>query len=125
MSENKEQHISWEGVIRTLLDRLEIPSGSELRELHKRLDKLEELVYQKAPDRQPPDRGRTKEKRQKSRKSASDFVLEIITMFPEGTDFKTLKEKTGYEDKKLRNIIYRLDKIGRIEKVKRGVYKAI
>ena len=120
MSENKEQHISWEGVIRTLLDRLEIPSGSELRELHKRLDKLEALVYQKAPDGR-----KTKEKRRKSRKSASDIVLEIITKFPEGTDFKTLKEKSGYEDKKLRNIIYRLDKIGRIEKVERGVYKAI
>ena len=120
MSEKKEQNISWEGVVRTLLDRLEIPSGSELRDLHKRLDKLEALVYQKAPDGR-----KTKEKKRKSRKRASDIVLEIVTNFPEGTDFKTLKAKSGYDDKKLRNIIYRLDKIGRIEKVKRGVYKAI
>jgi hypothetical protein len=120
MTENQEQRISWEGVIRTLLDRLEIPSGSELRELHKRLDKLEALVYQKAPER-----SKTKEKKEKSRKSASDVVFNIIAEFPEGTNFKTVKAKSGYDDKKLRNIIYRLDKIGRIEKVKRGVYKAV
>ena len=53
------------------------------------------------------------------------IVLDIIAEFPEGTNFKTLKAKSGYDDKKLRNIIYRLDKIGRIEKVKRGVYKAV
>lgn len=120
MTENQEQRVNWEGVIRTLLDRLEIPSGSELKELYKRLDKLEALVYQKGPERP-----KTKEKRKKSRKSASDIVLDIIAKFPEGTNFKTLKAKSGYDDKKLRNIIYRLDRIGHIEKVKRGVYRAV
>jgi predicted transcriptional regulator of viral defense system len=41
-----------------------------------------------------------------------------------GLDLETLKARTGFEDKKLRNIVFRLSKKGQIERTGPGVYKA-
>ncbi len=120
MQESTELGTNWEGFVKMLLHRLDIPTRGDIRELHNRLDKLEQLIYQRQP-------GARKDAVQRPvrKKSASSVVLEIIANYPEGTNFKTIKAATGYNDKKLRNIIFRLDKIGKIEKVKRGIYKAI
>jgi hypothetical protein len=40
-------------------------------------------------------------------------------------DVPTLKTKTGFEDKKVRNIIFRASKEGKIKKVGRGIYVGI
>ena len=120
MAENIDIGANWEGLVKTLLNRLEIPTKSDINALHLRLDKLEQLIYQKQP-------GSPKEGRQKSgkKKSASAVVYEIIGNYPDGAEFKTIKAATRFEDKKLRNIIFRLDKIGKIEKIRRGVYRQL
>ncbi len=120
MKENFGQGINWESIIRGVLQKFDIPSREDIRELNYRLDRLEGLIYQRRAGGEKA--GKTKEGRPKS---ASDVVLEIMENYPGGTDFKTIKEACGYNDKKLRNIIYRLDKIGKIEKVKRGVYRKL
>jgi Fic family protein len=120
MTENTELGTNWEGFIKILLHRLDIPTQEDINNLHTRLDKLEQLIYQKQP-------GAKKEKPQKAakRKSASAIVLEVIANHPKGTNFKTIKAATGFDDKKLRNIIFRLDKIGKIQRASRGIYKII
>lgn len=40
---------NWEGFIKMLLHRLDIPSKEDIAQLHTRLDKLEQLIYQKQP----------------------------------------------------------------------------
>jgi len=120
MTENTELGNNWEGFIKTLLHRLDIPTKEDINNLHDRLDKLEQLIYQKQPGLKRGARPRTAK-----RKSASSIVLEVIENYPGGTNFKTIKSTTGFEDKKLRNIIFRLDKIGKIQRVKRGIYKKI
>ena len=120
MPEKSEQGNNWENIIKALLNRLDIPTKQDIMHLHTRLDKLEQLLYQKrsAPERETtPLTGR--------RKSAASIALKVIANYPEGTDFKTIKAATGFNDKKLRNIIFRLDKLNHIERVKRGVYKAV
>jgi len=111
---------NWESVIKIFLHRLDIPTREDIAHLHARLDKLEQLIYQK----QPPgkDAGKT---RVAKKKSSSAIVLEIIGNHPGGTNFKTIKAATGFDDKKLRNIIFRLDKIKKIQRVTRGIYKKI
>ena len=111
---------NWESFIKMLLHRLDIPSKEDISHLHARLDKLEQLIYQKQPAGKSSGKARAPKK-----KSASAIVLEIIGNYPEGTDFKTIKAATGFEDKKLRNIIFRLDKIEKIQRVNRGIYKKI
>ena len=118
MVEKSEHPTNWEGFIKMLLSRLDIPTKEDIFSLHARLDKIEHLLYQKHP---AVKTNRTKPVARK--KSASSVVLSVIADHKKGTNFKTIKETTGFNDKKLRNIIFRLDKIKRIKRVKRGIYK--
>jgi hypothetical protein len=118
MTDQSKLETNWENLIKLFLSRLDIPNRDDIRELHMRLDKLEQLLYQGRPAA-----GHFGANSTGRRKSASSVVLEVIANHPNGTDFKTIKAATGFNDKKLRNIIFRLDKIQRIVRVKRGIYK--
>lgn len=108
-----------ENLIRALLKRLDIPSASEIAKIKTRLDRLEKVLYQKSAGKIlfPAD-----DTVPKSR-IASTVVLDFISEHSHGIDFKSIKDETGFNDKKLRNIIYRLDKTGKIKRIKRGLYK--
>ena len=54
--------------------------------------------------------------------TATEQILKIIRRSRKGIDVPTLKTKTGFEDKKVRNIIFRASKEGKIKKVGRGIY---
>ena len=54
--------------------------------------------------------------------TATDKILRIIKRSKKGVDVLTLKEKTGFDDKKVRNIIFRASKEGKIKKSGRGIY---
>jgi hypothetical protein len=54
--------------------------------------------------------------------TATDQILKIIKRAKAGVDVPTLKKKTGFDDKKVRNIVFRAAKEGRIKKSGRGVY---
>jgi hypothetical protein len=49
-------------------------------------------------------------------------VAKIIGRSRKGIDIPTLKKKTGFEERKLYNIIYRLKKEGKIQSISRGIY---
>ena len=54
--------------------------------------------------------------------TATEQILKIIKRSRKGVDVPTLKTKTGFEDKKVRNIIFRASKEGKIKKAGRGIY---
>jgi predicted helicase len=54
--------------------------------------------------------------------TSTDQILKIIRRSRKGVDVPALKAKTGFEDKKVRNIIFRASKEGKIKKVGRGIY---
>ncbi len=54
--------------------------------------------------------------------TATDKILKIIKRSKKGVDVPTLKKKTGFDDKKVRNIIFRASKEGKIKKSGRGIY---
>lgn len=56
--------------------------------------------------------------------TATDRVLGIIKRSKKGVDAPTLIKKTGFEDKKIRNILFRAAKQGKIKKAGRGIYVA-
>jgi len=51
-------------------------------------------------------------------------VLEIVRNSTKGINAQTLIKKTGFEDKTIRNIIFKALKGGKIERVGWGVYKS-
>ena len=54
--------------------------------------------------------------------TATEQILDIIKRFKKGVDVPTLKERTGFDDKKVRNIVFRASKEGKIKKSGRGIY---
>ena len=54
--------------------------------------------------------------------TATEQVLKIIKRSRKGVDVPRLKAKTGFDDKKVRNIVFRASKEGKIKKVGRGIY---
>ncbi len=54
--------------------------------------------------------------------TATDTVLQIIKKNKKGIDVAELKKKTGFNDKKVRNIVHRASKQGKIKRVGRGLY---
>jgi hypothetical protein len=70
--------------------------------------------------RAPVKKAAVKKKRLKL--TATDKVLGIIRRSKKGVNVSTIKTRTGFDDKKVRNIIFRTTKEGKIKKVGRGVY---
>ena len=56
--------------------------------------------------------------------TALDTVFDIIQKAPEGSSFKDIQNNTGYDDKKIRNVIFRLNKMEKIKRKSRGIYVA-
>ncbi len=54
--------------------------------------------------------------------TATDQVLKIINRLKRGVDTATLMKKTGFDEKKVRNIIFKTFKQGKIKKADRGIY---
>jgi len=54
--------------------------------------------------------------------SASGTVLAMIKRSKKGVDKAALIKKTGFEDKKIRDITYRLSKQGKIKRDLKGLY---
>lgn len=149
MTHWKTQEGTWEGLLKRFLEGFEIPSIEDIKGLMQRVDRLEAMVKAMAnkdnsepvppsaeeaalkpgddPSRQAPALDRAPEGRagKTGRGYAGEIVLRVIADHPKGTDFKTIRAATDFDDKKLRNIIFRLDKTGKIKRVKRGIYKKV
>ena len=63
--------------------------------------------------------------RKKVKVTGSDAVLKIIKRSKKGVGTAVLKQKTGFKEKKIRDIIYRLKKQRKIKSVQKGFYVAI
>jgi hypothetical protein len=57
--------------------------------------------------------------------TATEQVLKIVRRSRKGVDVPVLKAKTGFDDKKVRNIVFRASKEGKIKKMGRGIYKGV
>jgi C4-dicarboxylate-specific signal transduction histidine kinase len=81
--------------------------------------KPKKVVRKKAPAKKKPVAKKAK------KVTDTDRVLNIVKRYKKGVDVPTLIKKTGFEDKKVRNIINRTLKQGKIKRVGSGVYAGI
>ena len=77
-------------------------------------------AYEKAVKTKPAKKEPAKKRATKL--TATAQVLKIVNRSKKGVDIATIKNKTGFEDKKLRNIIFRAYKEGKIQRAGRGLY---
>jgi len=54
--------------------------------------------------------------------TAVDAVFGIIKRSKKGADMAATKQKTGYDNKKIHNLVYKLKKQGKIKSQVKGVY---
>jgi len=55
--------------------------------------------------------------------SATETVLNLIQRSSKGISVSAIKEKTGFDSRKVNGIVYRLKKSGKIKNVEKGVYR--
>ena len=60
-----------------------------------------------------------------AKKTDTDKVLEIINRSKKGVDTATLMKKTGFDQKKIRNMLHRTYKQGKITRVEKGIYVGV
>jgi hypothetical protein len=56
------------------------------------------------------------------KETAAETVLKIIAGSKKGVNSATLMDKTGFDKKKIANIVFKLRKQGKIKSVDKGVY---
>ena len=99
--------------------------------LIKAVDKFEKekvAKKQKAKPKAKPGRKAAAKKAPAKKKAAAqtatEQVVNIIKRSKKGVDVPTLIKKTGFEDKKIRNIVFKASKQGKIKRAGRGIYVA-
>jgi hypothetical protein len=122
MARKKGKSISFDAMVKFFLRTYEIPTTRDVDKLMARLDRLESLIAA-VPAAAPA--GRRRGARRGKGVPAAEAVLETIKRSKQGLKFADIQTKTGFADKKIRNIIFRLNKLGKIKRHSRGVYIAI
>ena len=128
MNKKRSKQVSFDAMVKFFMQQYNIPTKKDVNNLIAKIDRLEKLI--KATD--PAKRGRVSRRVSikgkalpgKSSVTASDIVLNIIRAYRKGAGFAQIQAKTGFGEKKLRNIIFRLSKTNNIKRKSRGIYIA-
>ena len=102
----------------------------ETKKLVVKVDKLNKAQAAKALKRKAAIKAASKKKaplqktagRQRAALTPTDTVLKIVRRYKKGVGISTLKAKTGFGDKQIRNIVYRATRQDKIRRVGRGIY---
>jgi hypothetical protein len=122
MPKRKGKTPSFDWMVKFFMRQYNIPTKKDVDKLMAKLDRLENLIKQSALS---PDNADIRIGRRKTALTAIDVVLDAIKRSKQGADFATIQTKTGFDEKKIRNIIFRLNKIGKIKRKSRGIYTAV
>jgi hypothetical protein len=120
MPRKKGKAISFDAMVKFFMQNYNIPTKKDVDLLLARMDRLENLIKSTISSN-PPKSFST---RRKNTLTAVDVVLDTIKRSNQGVNFAQIQAKTGFEEKKIRNIIFRLNKTGKIKRKSRGVYIA-
>ena len=114
-----KEYPNFESLISGFLSKLELATKSDVRSLMERIDHLEQMIASVANGSNVRPIRKTKAM---PTQRISDQVLEILGKSKSPMTYAQLKESSGFDEKSLRNVIYRLNKLGRIKTVRRGQY---
>ena len=102
--------------------------GKKLEQLTTALEKSEKSTHTKASKakavkvKSVKKTPKTPAKKKAVKITAADQILKIINRSKKGVDTATLMKKTGFDQKKIRNIVFRTMKQGKIKSAEKGIY---
>ena len=106
--------------------------GKELTKLVKQIEKLaaalEKAEKPKATSVKATAKAKAVPKKapvKAAKKTDTDKLLAIINRSKKGVDTATLMKKTGFDQKKVRNMLNRTYKHGKITRVEKGIYVGV
>ena len=118
--------VSFDAMVKFFMRHYDIPTKKDVAGLMTKIDRLETLIKSKSAPGKSKRSAKTTPKRKgfgpASSLTASDMVIGIIKKSKQGADFAGIQAETGFGEKKLRNIIFRLDQTKKIKRKSRGVY---
>jgi len=82
------------------------------------------IPAKKAPAKKAPAK-KAPAKKKAAQPTATDQILKIIKGSKNGVDAPTLVKKTGFNQKKVRNILFRTYKQGKIKRLDKGIYTGV
>ena len=120
MPRKKGKAISFDAMVKFFMQSYNIPTKKDVDKLIAQLDRIENLLKTQASIGTYPVKNKIS--RRKTALTAIDVVYDVIKRSRKGLSFAEIQAKTGFGDKKIRNIIFRLNKIGKIKRKSRGIY---
>ncbi len=124
MRRKKGKAVSFDAMVKFFMQQYNIPTKKDFEKMADRLDRLEKTIKALGSARGTSRLGGGGSGGGRVGDNATDVVLALITKSKEGIGIPEIKTKTKFEDKKLRNIIFRLHKTGKIVRKRRGLYIA-
>ena len=131
MARKNAKNAGFDDVLDSFIRSYHIPTQKDIDRLITRIDNLENLIRRlSASIPSPGKRGAKDASRSEGRAggtsgNASSAVLNVIANSRKGADFTQIQDQTGFDGKKIRNIIFRLNKIGKIKRKNRGTYTIV
>jgi hypothetical protein len=120
MPRKKGKSVSFDAMVKFFMHTYNIPTKQDIDRISARLERIERLIVTSGPSR--VRRSNAKNNTKSAAVTASDIVLEIVRRYRDGVGFAEIQLQTGFGEKKLRNIIFRLNKLGKIKRKHRGIY---
>jgi hypothetical protein len=126
MPRKKGKAVSFDAMVKFFMQNYDIPTKKDVDGLVARLDRIEKMV--KSLSNHAADHrgsGQTaKLGRGRTEMTAFEQVLQVIKDYKQGVGVAEIGQRTGFDNKKIRNIIFRLNKKKLIKRKSRGVYIA-
>ena len=119
--------VTFDAMVKFFMQQYNIPTKKDVNNLIAKIESLEKLIKSTASSiKSGPVSRKVSSKGTalpgKSSVTASDIVLSIIKTHRNGVGFDQIQAKTGFDEKKLRNVIFRLNHMNKIARKSRGIY---
>ncbi|MBT8331060.1 MAG: hypothetical protein KJP06_01910 [Deltaproteobacteria bacterium] len=124
MPRKKGKSVSFDAMVKFFMHNYEIPTKKDVDKLNARLDRIEKMLNAIQAGHVNTGRSAGKFTRGRTGVTAFEQVYQVIKDYKQGVGIAEIKLRTGFDDKKIRNIIFRLNKIGNIKRKSRGIYIA-
>jgi hypothetical protein len=121
MPRKRGKPVSFDAMVKFFMHTYNIPTRQDIERINSRLERIERLLANAEAGKTRRSIG-TRGTGKQSLNTASDAVLEIIRRHKDGIGLGDIQTQTGFGEKKLRNIIFRLNKTGKIQRKSRGIY---